>query len=315
MVPPNRRPASIAPSLAKAKRGIGTVGGAVEQINGDPIDDFHVGERSRVAGVAVPVNGYSHHPATTAPKQSKGAPYPYDTEAEPGNPTVVPRYLLAQFHFTFLIRDPHYSIPSYYRCTIPPLDAVTGFYHFNPSEAGYDEVRRVFEYLRKNGLVGPKLATDGIHEDDAVRFSSINTANGFVVNGSITPVHTNGIATNGNVPHDGKAEEHEEKCTGEVEICVIDADDLLDNPDGMMRAYCKSIGVEYTPDMLQWDTKEDHAVAEAAFEKWRGFHEDAIDSKGLTARTKVSLPFALPFPPLLFLFHSRPSASSLHRGS
>ena len=126
----------------------------------------------------------------------------------------MPSALLAQFHFTFLIRHPRASIPSYFRCTVPPLDAVTGFHNFMPSEAGYDEVRRVFDYLRGIGQVGPEVAAFATNEDAV----SGSTANG---------------AENGS-----------------VEICVIDADDLLDNPAGIIQAYCKSVGIDYSPQML-----------------------------------------------------------------
>lgn len=219
LVPPDGAPASIAPSLIQhtlPKRGIGT--------NGD-----------------------------SAQQQKKT---PYNTPAEPGNPTVVPTSLLAGFHFTFLIRDPHYSIPSYYRCTIPPLDAVTGFYEFYPSEAGYDELRRVFDYLRQVGLVGPKVAS--------------------VENGD----HRNGDASSNGATTNGANGDHGHG----VEICVIDADDLLDHPETVIRAFCRSVGVEYDPAMLKWDTEEDQKIAKAAFEKWKGFHEDAIESTGLKPR-------------------------------
>ena len=73
---------------------------------------------------------------------------------KPVNPTVIPTEMLKKFHFTFLIRHPRRSIPSYFRCTVPPLDAVTGFYHFMPSEAGYDELRRLFDYLKDEGIIG-----------------------------------------------------------------------------------------------------------------------------------------------------------------
>lgn len=198
----------------------------------------------------------------------KKAPYPYNTEPEPGNPTVVPTEMLSKFHFAFLIRDPHYSIPSYYRCTIPPLDEVTGFYEFYPSEAGYDEVRRVFDYLRKVRLVGPRIATDGL--DPEYANENANDING-----------VNGI----------------NRSSGGVEICVVDADELLEKPAEMIKAFCKSVGFEYSPDMLNWDDEEDHHIAKEAFEKWKGFHNDAIDSKGLTARGPVSL-----FSPIPFLF-------------
>jgi hypothetical protein len=171
-------------------------------------------------------------------------PYPFDTTSEPGNPTVVPAEALKQFHFTFLIRHPRYSIPSYWRCTIPPLDKVTGFYNFRPDEAGYDELRRVFDFLCKEKQIGPALA--------------------------------------------GK---HGELTNGDVSITVVDADDLLDNPSGIIEAYCKEVGIDYTPDMLNWDTEEAHQLAKAAFEKWPGFHDDAINSTSLTARSAVHVSF------------------------
>jgi hypothetical protein len=163
------------------------------------------------------------------------------------------------FHFTFLIRHPRASIPSYFRCTVPPLDAVTGFCNFMPSEAGYNEVRRVFNYLREIGQVGPRVAASAM--------------NGDAVNGSAA----------------GGAE------NGGVEICVIDADDLLDNPAGIIQAYCKSVGIDYSPQMLKWDDDEGHRIAEEAFEKWKGFHEDAINSTELKPRAHVSIQICFGF--------------------
>lgn len=163
---------------------------------------------------------------------------PYNTAPEPKNPTVLPIEALKQFHFTFLIRHPRHSIPSYFRCTIPPLDDVTGFYNFMPSEAGYDELRRVFDYLRAQKLVGPSVAG-----------------------------------------------QHGVLAENEVSITVIDADDLLDDPESIVKTYCKEVGFEYTPDMLVWDTEEAHTRAKEAFEKWKGFHEDAIESTSLKPRT------------------------------
>jgi hypothetical protein len=215
-IPPNSKPATIAPSLTNYKRGVGTDTTALS-------------------------------PVTTRTDRD-GPPYPYPTEGEPNNPTVVPKDLLASFHFTFLIRHPRNSIPSYYRCTIPPLDAVTGFYNFRPDEAGYDELRRLFDYLRSEGQVGPKRAGE--------------TAS-------------------------GTADDAKEG-SGDIEICLIDADDLLDNPSGIIEAYCKSTGIKFEPEMLTWDTEEDHAYAKETFEKWKGFHNDAIESRELKARTHVS---------------------------
>ena len=110
-----------------------------------------------------------------------------------------------------------------------------------PSEAGYDELRRFFDFLREQKQVGPAIA--------------------------------------------GK---HDALEDGEVSITVVDADDLLDNPEGIVQAYCKEVGIDYSPEMLNWDTEEDHQRAKEAFEKWKGFHEDAINSASLKPRSHVS---------------------------
>ncbi|CAO2652468.1 Nn.00g007510.m01.CDS01 [Neocucurbitaria sp. VM-36] len=217
-IPPNGKPATVAPSLANYRRGVGTDTTALSPVQ----------TRTNTAG----------------------PPYPYDTKGEPNNPTVIPADLLATYHFTFLIRHPKYSIPSYYRCTIPPLDKMTGFYNFRPDEAGYEELRRLFDYLRNEGQIGPKFA--------------------------------------GQTEANGQAEANGH--SGGVEICVIDADDLLDNPSGIIEAYCKSTGIKWEPEMLIWDTEEDQNIAKEAFEKWKGFHEDALDSDRLRARTHKKAP-------------------------
>lgn len=219
LLPPDGRPPQIPPSLTTKKRGIGT------ETNGH-------------------ANGYANGNSS----DQRTLPFPYNTYSEPGNPTVIPGRLLQQFHYTFLIRDPHYSIPSFYRCTVPPLNKVTGFHEFYPSEAGYEEVRRVFDYLVSTQVVGPELAG---HEQNGTT--------------------SNGVGK-GHVTSPG------------IEVCVVDADDLLDNPAQMVQAYCKTVGLEWDPDMLQWKDKshQDHAVA--AFKKWEGWHNDALDSTELRPR-------------------------------
>ncbi|KAF1980108.1 hypothetical protein BU23DRAFT_548304 [Bimuria novae-zelandiae CBS 107.79] len=211
-MPPDNQPPQIAPSLVNYKRGVGT-------------------DTTQLS------------PVITRDGKS-GPPYPYLTKGEEGNPTVIPRDLLSQFHFTFLIRHPSRSIPSYHRCTTDPLDKVTGWSGVGFNEAGYAELRRLFDYLRKEGLVGPRVAGQ--------------TTNG-----------TNGV--NG---HDSG-----------IEICVLDADDILDNPTGMIEAYCKSTGIKYEPEMLKWSEPHHQAYAKEVFEKWKGWHEDAINSDELKART------------------------------
>ena len=188
-------------------------------------------------------------------KKVQPCPYPYPTEPEPGNPTVIPVSLLSKFHFVFLIRDPHHSVPSYFRCTIPPLDDITGFHDYDPREAGYDELRRGFDFLRKAHLVGPRVSS---RDDDDVANGAINSK------------------------EDGEYDSG-------IEICTVDADDLLDSPVEVIRTFCQSVGVPYTPEMLRWDNAQDQAHAKHNFEKWRGFHNDAIESTGLVGRKEVCI--------------------------
>lgn len=162
-------------------------------------------------------------------KRSKIAPS-LGSGDETGNPTVIPVDILKRFHFTFLIRHPRRSIPSYYRTTIPPLREVTGWEYFMPNEAGYEEMVRLLKFLLDNGLVDKEQLT------------------------------------------------------------IVDADDLLDNPEKTIRQYCDRIGIDFCPEMLEW-TDEDNAYAADCFAKWNGFHEDAIASSKLKARTHAQVCF------------------------
>ncbi|KAL5612791.1 hypothetical protein BROUX41_004125 [Berkeleyomyces rouxiae] len=153
----------------------------------------------------------------------------FNVDEESENPTTIPLAELQKFQFTFLIRHPRRSIPSYYRCTLPPLVEMTGFDEFMPNEAGYVELRRLFDYLVSSGVV----------------------------------------------PKD--------------RIVVLDADDMLDQPEKVIREYCARTDIEYTPNMLEW-TKEDDEKAMEAFEKWKGFHEDALSSSSLRPRKHPQKP-------------------------
>ncbi|KAK1535320.1 hypothetical protein CPAR01_08862 [Colletotrichum paranaense] len=160
------------------------------------------------------------------PNQQKASIVPSaGNTAEPTNPTVLPLSILRKFQWTFLIRHPRRSIPSYYRCTQPPLDAVTGWTNFNPSEAGYEELRRLFDYLIRERIVDEK------------------------------------------------------------DLLVVDADDMLDDPEAVIRAYCAHVGLDFTDNMLNW-TDEDTKVAQEKFAKWNGWHDDAIGSTSLKPRDK-----------------------------
>ena len=227
---------SIALSLSKKKRGVGTVNG---HSNGT-LSDITNGATTNADAL--------------------------ESVHEPRNPSVIPTKTLGEFQFAFLIRHPRYSIPSFFRCTVPPLDKQTGFYDFIPSEAGYKELRRMFDYLLSMGQVGPRIGHDeNGHESDE------NGAHGHQVEG-----HQNG------------GEKALKPPPKKVEVCLVDADDLLDHPAAVISAFCKSVGLEYDESMLKWDTEEDKKHAEEAFEKWKGFHEDAIDSDCLRPRAHVS---------------------------
>lgn len=140
------------------------------------------------------------------------------------NPTVLPLEVLKQWKWTFLIRHPRDAIPSYYRCTQPPLSEKTGFKEFFPEEAGYRELRAVVEYLLSVGLLKKE------------------------------------------------------------ELVVVDAEDLLQNPREVVKTYCEAVGVEFDDSLLSWE--EGGETAKKNFEKWKGFHEDAIHSSGLKAKEK-----------------------------
>lgn len=163
-------------------------------------------------------------PTTLAPSLANNQ----STVSEPGNPTNIPLDILRQFHFTFLIRHPRRSIPSYWRCVIPPLSDINGFTHFMPSEAGYAELVRLFDFLIAEGIVDKERLT------------------------------------------------------------VLDADDMLDNPEGTLREYCKRTGIDFKDSMLEWsEADKDDAVEH--FAKWNGFHDDAIHTYGLKPRTHAQV--------------------------
>ena len=66
---------------------------------------------------------------------------------------------------------------------------------------------------------------------------------------------------------------------------LVDADDLLAHPEPIVRIICQRLALPYTSSMLTWDTPEDYAIAESAFKKYAGYHEDALKSTGLRPRT------------------------------
>ena len=173
--------------------------------------------------------------------------------AEPFNPTVLPRQALNSFHFTFLIRHPRFSIPSLYKISTPPVSNITGWHGFHPQDAGYIELRQLFDYLREMNQIGPVIAG---HE-------RVTAGKG----GS------------------------DDQNSGLTEICLIDAEDLLKTPGSICKVYCNSVGHQFHPSMLRWDTLQDHERAEHAFQKSLPEHKVALSSTSIIPPRNVGILF------------------------
>ena len=57
---------------------------------------------------------------------------------------------------------------------------------------------------------------------------------------------------------------------------VVDADDLEDNPEGIMAAYCDALGIPFIPESLTWE--EEH---KEEWDIWKEWHKDAARSTGI----------------------------------
>ena len=92
---------------------------------------------------------------------------PKDAEDDAENPTLIPssRLLDASIHHTFLIRTPKKAVPSYYRLCYP--GSPTGFEYWDPDEAGYAEERKLFDYLRSQGLDPLVIDSEDLLKDPA----------------------------------------------------------------------------------------------------------------------------------------------------
>ncbi|KAL8708143.1 MAG: hypothetical protein Q9220_006904 [cf. Caloplaca sp. 1 TL-2023] len=149
---------------------------------------------------------------------------------EPPNPTLLPASIIRNFRFVFLIRNPSSSIPSLYRCFVPPLVSSTEQHVLDPMELGYRELRLLFDYL---------------------------------------------------YPPASRPSEAMQRTSPDQMPLLIDAEDLLANPYAILRSLCSSLSFPYSPSMLSWSSPEDHAFAFSLFEKYAGYHEDALNSTGL----------------------------------
>ncbi|KAI1299718.1 hypothetical protein F5Y03DRAFT_386204 [Xylaria venustula] len=201
----------------------------------DLIEEQALGKRAFVKDMAFQL---SHWQPDQTPQLAKSLAH-LQCDRDAGNPTVLPFEILQRHRWALLIRNPQQSIPSLFRLSATPAKReATGWRYFLPSEAGYAELRRMFDYLLGHGLM----------ED---------------------PEGTN------REQHQG----HEA-----MQPCVIDAEDFLQQPEKVIKAYCGYIGLDYQPSMLLWDSKEDDDQAAQVFATWTAFHRDAIESRGLQAK-------------------------------
>lgn len=71
-----------------------------------------------------------------------------------------------------------------------------------------------------------------------------------------------------------------ERCAamnGGARPAVIDADDVVADSEGTLRAYCEAAGLPFDPAMCSWDAD---APKIEAWSKWQGWHDDAQNSSG-----------------------------------
>ncbi|KAK4695159.1 hypothetical protein P7C70_g8604, partial [Phenoliferia sp. Uapishka_3] len=137
---------------------------------------------------------------------------PKSSSDDVDNPTLIPssRLLDPSIHHTFLIRTPKKAIPSYKRLCYP--GSPTGFEYWDPEEVGLHEERKLFDYLRSQGM----------------------------------------------------------------DPLVLDSEDLLKDPEGIMRIWCEDSSIPFDEKMLSWgEGTREH------FEKWKGWHVAAENSTGM----------------------------------
>ena len=64
---------------------------------------------------------------------------------------------------------------------------------------------------------------------------------------------------------------------------VIDSDDLLENPDGIVEAYCDAVGIPLMPEALSWEPGKRDEVSWYDAGSW---HQNLADSDGLKAQPR-----------------------------
>lgn len=191
------------------------------------------------------------------------------SQNESRNPTLLPKKELESFHFTFLIRDPRLSVPSYYRLSLPVHNGRSRVSKFTTDDLGYSELRRLFDYLLSERLIVPGWRGTAKWSRD--RTPSLS-------DDSLSPSDTGSDDSS-------------------AEICVIDAEDLVHKPEAVISAYCQSTSIPYDAAMLYWGEANDQKRAEKVINQWGFdiyFHKAALESQSIRRDTKVSFYLAMP---------------------
>ncbi len=78
--------------------------------------------------------------------------------------------------------------------------------------------------------------------------------------------------------------EHLEQRADAPPCVIIDADDLLEDPEGVMASYCAAVGLPFHPSMLSWQP----GPVKELESPWSGWTDDVVNSSGITQRAKTS---------------------------
>jgi hypothetical protein len=63
---------------------------------------------------------------------------------------------------------------------------------------------------------------------------------------------------------------------------VVNADDLIEHPQGVVEAYCQTLGLAFVPEALQWQAEH-----KPEWDIWKNWHTDAAQSTTIEKRTKA----------------------------
>ncbi|RPA78797.1 hypothetical protein BJ508DRAFT_308975 [Ascobolus immersus RN42] len=68
------------------------------------------------------------------------------------------------------------------------------------------------------------------------------------------------------------------------DMCIIDADDLLGDPEKVLGYLCDMLDEGFREEMVNWGEIPEELKKQLG--KWKGFHEDALEAKGIRKRER-----------------------------